>query len=276
MEPTQRKIIYIIISIFCVFAVLAAVVDQISISSGSKNKISSENTVEEEKQAQIKQDFNSMFDNTVHYNNYDTSSIKKQVVGKDIVYSVYDIEETKANKYEVDIHLPLINIDNDVASSFNSTTQEVFANKATEVLNNTGDTAIIYSVNYTGFVSGDILSVILKSTLKEPENPQRVIVKTYNYNLKTNKEVSILDAIKQKGTTQDVVKDKIKVQIVNAIQEAKSIEASGYGTYSRDINSSIYDLENVSEFFFKDDGTLYIVYAYGNSNYTSELDIIKI
>ena len=92
MEPTQRKIIYIIISIFCVFAVLAAVVDQISISSGSKNKISSENTVEEEKQAQIKQDFNSMFDNTVHYNNYDTSSIKKQVVGKDIVYSVYDIE----------------------------------------------------------------------------------------------------------------------------------------------------------------------------------------
>ena len=37
-----------------------------------------------------------------------------------------------------------------------------------------------------------------------------------------------------------------------------------------------YDLENVSEFFFKDDGTLYIVYAYGNSNYTSELDIIKI
>ena len=95
-------------------------------------------------------------------------------------------------------------------------------------------------------------------------------------NLKTNKEVSILDAIKQKGITQDVVKDKIKVQIVNAIQEAKSIEASGYGTYSRDINSSIYDLENVSEFFFKDDGTLYIVYAYGNSNYTSELDIIKI
>ena len=208
MEPTQRKIIYIIISIFCVFAVLAAVVDQISISSGSKNKISSENTVEEEKQAQIKQDFNSMFDNTVHYNNYDTSSIKKQVVGKDIVYSVYDIEETKADKYEVDIHLPLINIDNDVASSFNSTTQEVFANKATEVLNNTSDTAIIYSVNYTGFVSGDILSVILKSTLKEPENPQRVIVKTYNYNLKTNKEVSILDAIKQKGITQDVVKTK--------------------------------------------------------------------
>ena len=62
----------------------------------------------------------------------------------------------------------------------------------------------------------------------------------------------------------------------NAIKEAKAIEASGYGTYTRNVDDSIYDVKNISEFFFREDGTLYIVYAYGNNNYTSELDIIQI
>ena len=59
-------------------------------------------------------------------------------------------------------------------------------------------------------------------------------------------------------------------------KEAKAIEASGYGTYTRNADDSIYDVKNISEFFFREDGTLYIVYAYGNNNYTSELDIIQI
>ena len=124
-------------------------------------------------------------------------------------------------------------------------------------------------------IKGDNLEA-LKSTLKEPNNAQRVIVKTYNYNLKTSEEVSIFDAMSIKGISQDDVKAKIRVQIVNAIKEAKAIEASGYGTYTRNADDSIYDVKNISEFFFREDGTLYIVYAYGNNNYTSELDIIQI
>ena len=275
MEPGQRKIMYIAISAFCVLAIIAAVVEQFTLSKNGNTNV---NAIEEEEitQAELRQEFNAMFDNKIHYNNYDTSSIEKRVISEDIVYSAYDIEESQENKYEVDIHLPVININNEIASSFNSITQEVFANKATEVLNNESGNTIIYSVNYTGFVSGDVLSVVIKSTLKEPSNAQRVIVKTYNYNLKTKLEVSIFDAIIKKGTTQEVVKDKIKIQIVNSIKESKYIEASGYGTYVRDVESSIYDIKNVSEFFFKEDGTLYIIYAYGNNNYTSETDIIKI
>ena len=275
MEPGQRKIMYIAISAFCVLAIIAAVVEQFTLSKNGNTNV---NAIEEEEitQAELRQEFNAMFDNKIHYNNYDTSSIEKRVISEDIVYSAYDIEESQENKYEVDIHLPVININNEIASSFNSITQEVFANKATEVLNNESGNTIIYSVNYTGFVCGDVLSVVIKSTLKEPSNAQRVIVKTYNYNLKTKLEVSIFDAIIKKGTTQEVVKDKIKIQIVNSIKESKYIEASGYGTYVRDVESSIYDIKNVSEFFFKEDGTLYIIYAYGNNNYTSETDIIKI
>ena len=276
MEQTQRKIMYIAISVFCIFAVLAAVVEQVSLSSVGKNNTVKNEEVAQVTQEDLKKDFNSMFDNEIHYNNYDTSSIAKQIESEEIVYSAYDIEESKQDCYEVDIHLPVVNINNNVAAGFNQITQEVFANKATEVLNTETNSTIIYSVNYTGFVSGDVLSVILKSTLKEPNNAQRVIVKTYNYNLKTSEEVSIFDAMSIKGISQDDVKAKIRVQIVNAIKEAKAIEASGYGTYTRNADDSIYDVKNISEFFFREDGTLYIVYAYGNNNYTSELDIIQI
>lgn len=276
MEQTQRKIMYIAISVFCIFAVISAIVEQLSLSRVGQNKTVEENTQVQITQAELKKEFNSMFDNEIHYNNYDTSNISRQVISKEIVYSAYDIEENKENSYEVDIHLPVININDDVADSLNSITQKVFADKATEVLSNTSGSTIIYSVNYTGFVSGDVLSIILKSTLKEQNSAQRVIVKTYNYDLKAKKEVSIFDAISLKGISQDDMKAKIKIQIAEAIQEAKAIEASGYGTYSRNVEDSIYDVKNISEFFFKEDGTLYVVYAYGNSNYTSELDIIKI
>lgn len=36
----------------------------------------------------------------------------------------------------------------------------------------------------------------------------------------------------------------------------------------------IYKIENTSTFFLDKDNYLYIIYAYGNNNFTSEMDII--
>ena len=36
----------------------------------------------------------------------------------------------------------------------------------------------------------------------------------------------------------------------------------------------MYELENTTNFFLDKDNYLYVVYAYGNSNFTSEMDII--
>ncbi len=276
MGSSQRKILYIAIAAFCIFAVIAGVVDQVSIAK-AKNKESKEMAeLGGISQAELKQEFNSIFDNEIHYNNYDLTGVSKKAENENIVYSAYDIVENKENTYEVDIHLPLVNINDDVATEFNKITQQVFADKATEILNKAEGSTTIYSVNYTGYIYGDVLSIILKSTLKEENNAQRTIVKTYNYDLKTKSEVSINDAISKKGINKSDVESKIKKQVVKAIQEANSINASGYNTYSRNIEDTIYNLDNISEFFFKEDGTLYIVFAYGNNNYTSEMDIIKI
>ena len=274
----KNKIIYVSISAVCILAIIAAIFAQIDLNSGKKNHNDNNNSVTEETKTQeeLKKEFNSLFNNTINTNNYNTSAINKQDENKEIVYTAYDIEKAEENKYEVDIHLPVFNINSSVTSGFNSITQKVFADKATEVLNNNNGSTIIYSIDYTGYINGDTLSLIIRSTLKEGTNAQRVIVQTYNYNLQTDKEVSIYDAIEQRGVAQSSVSSKITSQITQAIKEANSIQISGFDTYKRDINSDIYHLDKTDNFFIGKEGKLYIIYAYGNNNFTSEMDIIEI
>ena len=47
-----------------------------------------------------------------------------------------------------------------------------------------------------------------------------------------------------------------------------------YNKYIRDINDSMYKVENTKVFFLGEGKALYIVYPYGNSNYTTELDLV--
>ena len=274
----KNKITYVSISAVCILAIIAAIFAQIDLNSGKKNHNNNNNSVTEETKTQeeLKKEFNSLFNNTINTNNYNTSAINKQDENKEIVYTAYDIEKAEENKYEVDIHLPVFNINSSVTSGFNSITQKVFADKATEVLNNNNGSTIIYSIDYTGYINGDTLSLIIRSTLKEGTNAQRVIVQTYNYNLQTDKEVSIYDAIEQRGVAQSSVSSKITSQITQAIKEANSIQISGFDTYKRDINSDIYHLDKTDNFFIGKEGKLYIIYAYGNNNFTSEMDIIEI
>lgn len=274
----KNKIIYVSISAVCILAIIAAIFAQIDLNSGKKNHNNNNNSVTEETKTQeeLKKEFNSLFNNTINTNNYNTNAINKQDENKEIVYTAYDIEKAEENKYEVDIHLPVFNINSSVTSGFNSITQKVFADKATEVLNNNNGSTIIYSIDYTGYINGDTLSLIIRSTLKEGTNAQRVIVQTYNYNLQTDKEVSIYDAIEQRGVAQSSVSSKITSQITQAIKEANSIQISGFDTYKRDINSDIYHLDKTDNFFIGKEGKLYIIYAYGNNNFTSEMDIIEI
>ena len=44
--------------------------------------------------------------------------------------------------------------------------------------------------------------------------------------------------------------------------------------YIRDLTSDIYTVDNANGYFLGPDGKLYIVYAYGNGEYTSKMDII--
>ena len=92
----------------------------------------------------------------------------------------------------------------------------------------------------------------------------------------TGEEVSIYDALEQREKTANDLTAKINTEITKAIKEANKIQLTGFETYTRDINSDIYQIDNVTTFFIGPDEKLYVIFAYGNNNFTSEMDIIEI
>ena len=273
------KILYILISILCFLAIIAGIYAQFFVEKTDNDNVippvenqTGEDDTTEKTSEEIKSQFTNLFTNVLNSNNYDTSNVAKIVDDKDIIYSAYDITESTDN-YEVNIHLPVINISGEIPANFNNITQTVFADKASEVLKNTGD-KIIYQINYVAYINGDILSLAINATLKEGSNPQRVIVQTYNYNLATGEEVKLEEILSQKNLVQSEVQNKINETIQKAKQEAEIMVQSGYPVYNRDLTSEIYKLSNISNYCLGPNGNLYIIFAYGNQNHTSAMDIV--
>lgn len=274
------KVIYILIGIFCFFALLAGIYAQFFVEDANKENIivpnfnqEKNNPSVEKTQEELKAKLNSVFTNSFNPKNYDTSAIQKLNTEKELIYTAHHIEEQKEN-YEVKINLPVVNIKGEVPTSFNNITQTVFANKASEVLNHQGTNKIIYTVNYAAFINEDILSLAIQSTLKEGNNPQRVIIQTYNYNLKTGEKVELTDMLAQKNVIQSEAQKKINNTVKKAGEEAKALVQSGYTVYNRELSNQMYQVANVATYFLAQNGELYIIFAYGNNNFTSEMDII--
>ena len=84
--------------------------------------------------------------------------------------------------YEFNVNIPYLNINHDSAKQINEEINSLFYNKVNNILMNSNQYTV-YSVTYKAYLNDNILSLIISATLKEGQNPQRVIMKTYNYNL---------------------------------------------------------------------------------------------
>ena len=273
----NQKLIFILIGAFCVFALIAGIYTQFFVEKSENdtqdptNNIN--NDIKPKTQEEIKTQLSNLFTNELVSNNYDVTNLQKRNESKDIVYSAYDIQKQEEN-YEVDIHLPVVNIKGDVPTEFNKTTQSIFVNKASEILNNKYTEKVIYSVDYIAYINDNILSLVIKSTLKQGNNPQRVIVQTYNYNLETGEKVQLADVLTKKNIVQTDCQNKINEIVAKAQEEAQVLLKSGYTVYNRNLSDSIYQISNISTFFLGKNQELYIIFAYGNQNYTSEMDVV--
>lgn len=282
----KRNILYIAIAAICVIAIIVGVYAQVFGDKPKQNTIKNEviNTGDDDTATDpevLKQEFNSLFNNSFDDQGYDKTSIKK-LAGyeeQDVIYAVYRIKEEKNEKYSVNINIPVFNVDGEVASEFNATTQSIFANKAGNVLSNS-QSYTIYDVEYVGYLNENILSLVIKSTLKEGNNPQRIIVQTYNYDITTGKKLTLNEVLEAKGISEKEVNKKIELQVTEANKNAEALSealaSAGQTVYKRDVNNAMYVTDNVNHFFVGLDGQIYIVYPYGNSNFTSEMDIIKV
>lgn len=274
----NQKLIFILVGAFCVLALIAGIYAQFFVGSSNNNNIqnpdnSINNEIKPKTQEEIKSQLNSLFTNEIISNDYDETNLQKRDASKGIVYSAYDIQKQEGN-YELDVHLPVININDSVATDFNKMTQSIFANKASEILNNKYTEKVIYSVDYISYVNDNILSLVIKSTLKQGNNPQRVIVQAYNYNLETGEKVQLVDVLAKRNIIQSDCQNKIHEIATKAQEEAQVLVQSGYTVYNRNLSDSMYQISNISTFFLGKNEELYIIFAYGNQNFTSEMDVV--
>lgn len=279
----KRKIMYIVIVIICIIAIILGVYYQIfadkviteNMVNATENIIVDDDT---ENPEDLLIEFNSLFTNTFNKQNYDTSKIKRLIgiENEDVIFTAYNIQKEEDGQYSLDVKLPAFNIDGDIPSGYNSRTQSIFANKTTSILSGTLQYTV-YNVDYVAYLNDNILSLVIKSTLKEGNNPQRNIVLSYNYDIVTGEEISLDKVLEKYEISKSDVNKKITSQVKEAKEQAEKIsEATGQTVYKRDLNNAMYLTENVTNFLVGKDGTIYIIYAYGNNSLTSEIDIIKI
>ena len=185
---------------------------------------------------------------------------------------MYHIEETKSGKYDIRVDIPYSHINGEIDNKINKELNDVFIKKLSQIING-GLSYTIFKMDYTTSIKNDIVSLVVRCVLKEGSSAQRTIIKTYNYNIQTNEAVKIMDLIPE--NRQSDIQELINRRIQSEVKREQTIVDQGYNVYRRDPNSDIYILKNASEFYIADD-ILYIIYSYGNSNYTSKVDIIII
>lgn len=273
---TIRYIIYTVIIIFCVVAIVLGVYAQFftnePIQDVYGNDISAGGNIITHQD--VNQAFIDLFTNEF-YSNYNDTNITKIDDTKELVYTFYEDNQNVSGKYSMNIHIPVINIQSDVVTGFNNLTQSIFVDKINSVMAGT-EVYTIYNLDYIAYVNNNLLSVAIKATIKEGDNPQRVIVQTYNYDLETNQAVTLKEVLEDRDIDKTVVENRIRTVVQNASNDADKMAESGYTVYQRNVNDEMYQIDNITNFIEGPNGELYIIFAYGNNNYTSEMDIIQI
>lgn len=272
MNP--RKLIFILIGIICVISIAFALYSQFHHTSPT-NTIQNTIVSEEVDEYDLINNFSTIFNNSIDYQNNSISNVNKKDITKDLVFTSYEINEQIPNKYTINAKIPAININGSTISTINSNIETIFKNQISTIIAQSKEADNqLYNVEYMSYVNSNILSLVIKATLKTGDSAQRVIIKTYNYNLTTNEELKFEDILQIKGISTSYAKRKIKETITQANTSSQSLKDLGYSVYTRDLNSDIYNIENTSTYFIGKNGILYVLYPYGNSNMTSEMDII--
>lgn len=271
--PKTQIFCFILIMIVCIIAIVEALYYVMNGDIKENENVGDNNTNDIAiSETNLVENFDDLFQNT--FENTNTSeNAEKITVDKDYVYTEYEKQEINSGNYEIDVNIPTININSEEVKSYNEEIKQIFQAKSESILNGGADRSI-YSVDYEAYLNNNILSVVIRSTLKEGSNPQRLIVQTYCYDIKEMKKVEFQDIMKTKNLDTATVQDKITRQMQGKQSEAKALQDLGYPAYIRDLRSERYDVENISNFFMDDNNNVYVIYAYGNSENTDVIDII--
>lgn len=281
MRPVIEKkkfkfihVIYILIVIICIIAIGVGVYAQFYKDEKLGVIIGITKEEEDEEIKNIKENFLNTFNNNIEIVQEYPENIDKIRKNEDIIVVGENIEE-KTEKYTIDIKIPYFNINTDVARELNRRIK-LFRDKAESVRTSKSKYNIIYNVKFKAYVNNNFLSLVVLSELKEGDNSQRIIIQSYNYDLEKNSQISMDDIINKKGIDINVANKLIKDEVNSSQEQNIKLKELGYDVEVRDVNSEEYDIKNAKVYYMGSKGYLYVIYAYGNKEFTSEMNIVII
>ena len=108
--------------------------------------------------------------------------------------------------------------------------------------------------DFVGYLNVNILSVVIKSTLKEGNKAQRVMIQTYNYDVENEEIPTLKDILNVNGISVKTAEEKIRKQVEYAYNKSLAVStATSQTIYNRDLDSKIYLVDNISNFFIGED-----------------------
>lgn len=287
MRPILQKnkirrrlwILYVIIFIICTIGIGTALYLQYyqEQNIGLIFGITDHDSEEDDEYNELKSEFSSIFTNQIENLQNETINVERINDEYDVVVTAYSYTKNEAN-CSLDVSIPYINIQNEITIGYNREISEQFRVRAEELMEEESTENIIYNVRYRAYIQNNIISLVIQAELKEGNNSQRIIIKTYNYNFVEQKEVTLEELLSLKGIEISVANDQIREEIREAQEVNQTLNEilieQGYTVYQRDYTSDIYLVENTENYFLGQDGMLYLVYAYGNNDDTNEMDIV--
>lgn len=273
---TRKIVFFVVLVLICILALCVGIYTQFFYKYAATDpfligiNLGAEKTKEE--YAFLEANFNGLFTNELKVNS-ESIDVEKIKGSNDIVYTAYDIKQEDETYYSIDVKLPIININTSYIKELNQQIKTDFYESANSYMRQK-EMNVVYSVDYAAYINEQILSIVVKASLREGENPEKIIVKTYNYNMLEDKEVSLEDLITYKGTSVEFVQNTINDEIKTAYDNAVIIADQFGHMYDRDLKSDMYKVENTENYFLTQDGYVYVVYSYGNKEYTNVVDII--
>ena len=263
----KNKMLIIIISILlvCSIAIAFGVYDQITDTGTTKGK-KQENEIDYE---ELENSFKDIFTNSINKQANANSSYNYE----EILYCAYDIKEEKSGNYNINAKLPLFKLEGDIISNVNKEIFDTFGRKIIDIINNSS-AYTTYNLDYVAYVNESIISLVIKCNYKDGTNPQRTIIQTYNYDIEQNKLLNLQDILDYKKLSKEEVQNKVYNKFKDINKQMQNISEQGYNVYIRNEEDNMFEIDNTSNYFLGKDNSLYLVYAYGNNNFTSEIDLV--
>lgn len=267
-----RIIIFGIIVFICIIAIGVGLYFSFTENDYKKaiEKTNSGSEISEDELSKLKNNFDNIFQNDIIGAN---NNIQKKDKSLDVVYTSAERVELIPNKYDLDVQIPQINLEDSEIQKCNTEIKSLFQNKTANILAE-AEQYTVFKVKFHTYINENILSLAIKANLKEGTKPEREIIKTYNIDLQNKKLLSLNDIIEKKNLNKNNIENQINIQIKKQKEYEKSLANLGYEIYTRNIDDDMYKLENTDNFILGEKSHLYIIYAYGNNNFTSETDLI--